>query len=149
MRIKFFKCIYLLSLLIALKSTAQNNSQWLIPIHLSDYGGSYWRLPDSMKLNDTIRINYSATIYFRFVFFDSRGASYCEVFKNNKLYEKGYYLNSLDTLKTYTSNRNPGLNGRGKGKKILAYFEPLRDGEWIIYKNGKFIVKKYIKGVED
>jgi hypothetical protein len=135
--------------LIAVKSTAQNNSQWPVPVHLSDYGGSYWRLPDSMKLNDTIRINYSATIYFRFVFFDSHGASYCEVFNNNKLYEKGYYLNSLDTLKIYTSNRNPGINGRGKGKKILAYFEPLRNGEWVIYKGGKPIIRKYIKGIED
>jgi len=144
---KYFLCILLALSLI--KSKAQNNPQLHIPIYLSNYGDRYLYLPDSIKLNDTIRMDYSASIHFKFVFFDYRGASYCEVFKNNKLYEKGYYLNSLDTLKTYTSTRNPGLNGRGKGKKILAYFEPLRNGEWIIYKSGKPIVRKYIKGVED
>jgi hypothetical protein len=144
---KYFLCILLTLSLI--KSKAQNNPLNVVPIHLSEYGGSYWNLPDSMKLGDTVRVVYSANIYFKFVLIDYRGASYCEVFKNNKLYEKGYYLNSLDTLKTYTSTRDPGLNGRGKGKKILAYFEPLRNGEWIIYKNGKPIVRKYIKGIED
>jgi len=104
----------------------------------------YIRLSDNLKLNDTVTIVHSPNTYFRFVFFDTMGKSYCEVYKNKKLYEKGYYENSLDTLKRYSSS----VKGKGRRGKIsvMKYFEPLKNGAWIETMKGKIKRRNYEMG---
>jgi len=72
------------------------------------------------------------------------GKSYCEVYKNKKLYEKGYYENSLDTLKRYSSS----VKGKGRRGKIsvMKYFEPLKNGAWIETMKGKIKRRNYEMG---
>ncbi len=116
---------------------------WSIPIYFPEYS-RYIRLSNDVRLNDTVTFVHSPNIYFRFVFFDKMGKSYCEVYKKKKLYEKGYYENSLDTLKRYSSS----VKGRGKRGKIsvLKYFEPLKNGVWIETVKGKLKRKNYAMG---
>jgi hypothetical protein len=144
---------YLITVLLVLHLSylnAQDNSGWELPIYFSDYPKKYIYLPDTLKLFDTIRVDYDRYVYFKIVFKETKGECYFESYKNNRIYEKGNYINSLDTLKQYTSSRGTTsvLNERRIGKKIFRYFEPLRDGEWVLFTSKGLIRKLYITGVE-
>ncbi len=89
------------------------------------------------RLGDTIDYKVSSKEHFKFVFFDTRGKSYCERFRSGKLYEQGYFENSLDTLKVYVSSRD--LNGNHSPVRVQKYFEPVKNGIWKIYSNGKVV----------
>lgn len=113
-----------------------------IPIYFAEYGVIIYDIP---KLGDTLNYNKSSKEDFRFVFFDFRGQCYFERFINGRLYQKGYYANSLDTLKRYVSGRN--TKGESTGIKVQKYFEPIKNGEWITFKSRKKIKEAYIMGI--
>jgi len=129
---------------------AQDSSKWELPIYFSDYPKIYVYLPDSSRLNDTLRVDYDRYFYFKIVFKNAKGECYFESYKNNRIYEKGSYINSLDTLKQYTSSRGTTtvLDEKRIGKRIFRYFEPLRNGEWFLFADKGWIRKRYINGVE-
>jgi hypothetical protein len=120
-------------------------SKWPIPIYLEKYG-VYLRLTNDVNLNDTAKIPFSEDIFFRVVLFDARGKSYFEAYKNNKLYEKGYLENSLDTLKKYTVS----IGGvHDKKVKVIQYFQPLKNGLWYETVKGKLVKKRYHMGIAE
>ena len=142
--VRLLICLFFSFLFIKVKG----QSKWPIPIIFAQYKVHYIHLPDSLNMGDTIMISYDLRTKFKLVFFKGNGESYCEVYRNNVLFEKGFYLGSLDTLKSYISTRNPGRGYRGQGMRVFKYFEPLRHGEWILFRNGKALKKQYYKGVE-
>jgi hypothetical protein len=97
------------------------------------------------KLNDTLSYNKSSKEDFKIVFFDKRGSCYLERFFNHKLYQRGYYTNSLDTLKRYVSGRD--LQGDQSIISVQKYFEPLKNGEWVTYEGKKKIKETYLSGI--
>ena len=130
----------LFALLIAL-SLAAINKQEKIPIYFQEFG---IQIRSIDKLGDTIYNKKSSKENFKLVFYDIMGKCYCERFINGKLYEKGNFINSLDTLKSYISGRD--IDGNSTPKRVYKFFEPLRDGEWVIYEKGKERKVKYILG---
>ena len=130
--------------MLGLFSGTQAQAKWPVPIFFEKYG-RYHRLTNDVKLFDTTIIEDTENRYFRLVLFDGRGKSYFEAYLKNQLIEKGYFENSLDTLKKYSTI----LGGKqNKRLKILAYFHPLKNGIWLERKNGKLIEKKYNMGIE-
>jgi len=123
---------------IAFKDYAQK----VIPIQIPEYNLS---IEGSFTLRDTILHEYAQDEYFRFVFFDYKGKSYCERYIGGKLCEKGYYANSLDTLKKYIAGKY--AHGKSSSIGVLKFFQPLKDGEWMTYKNGSVKREKYVMGV--
>ena len=120
----------------------KNNFEAPVPIYFSEYGVTVLEID---KLGDTLHYNKSGKESFRFVFYDKRGKCYCERYVNNVLKEKGYYENSLDTLKRYTSSRFS--NGKSSPMKVQKYFQPLKDGEWIIRKRNREVKVIYSMGI--
>ncbi len=110
-------------------------------------GFGFLGLSNDVSLNDTTRIVHSSNVYFRFVLFDPRGKSYFEIYKNNKLYAKGLYENSLDTLKDYTSA--VPIDGKASKIEVVKYFRPLKNGEWLELIKGKYVRRKYNMGIID
>jgi len=55
--------------------------------------------------------------------------------------------NSLDTLKKYSSPVS--INKRNGIIRILLYFQPLKNGEWIETKKGRLVKKRYNMGIEE
>jgi hypothetical protein len=56
---------------------------------------------------------------------------------------QGYYINSLDTLKKYSIGKS-AIDG-SRHIHVLEYFQPLADGVWRYYANGKEPIKKIYK----
>jgi hypothetical protein len=54
-------------------------------------------------------------------------------------------VNSLDTLKKYGTGGY--IHGRSSKIFVLKFFEPLKNGTWLTYKNGAVESKAYIVGV--
>ncbi|GAB2834268.1 hypothetical protein [Ferruginibacter profundus] len=139
---KTYKLISLI-LILLLKLNSAKCQKWPLPINFSDYNRIII-LSDSVNINDTIIYNHTENTYFRFVFFDTRGKCYCEVYKNNKLYDKGYYESSLDTLKQYFSSpKGHGLRGK---LTVSQYFEPVKNGLWTEHYKGIRRKTYYVKG---
>jgi hypothetical protein len=113
-----------------------------VPIYFSEYGVE---IRSINELGDTLIYNKSMKESFLFVFYDFKGKCHCERFINGKLLQKGNYANSLDTLKRYVSGRS--LNGETSPIRVQKYFEPLKTGEWISYKNGKQLKEHYRLGI--
>jgi len=113
-----------------------------IPIYFPKYGVEIW----NPKINDTLFYNKSSKEDFRFVFASTKGQCYCEKYVFKKLFEKGYFENSLDTLKRYVSGRFS--SGRSTQIIVQRYFEPLKNGNWIKYINGKEIHERYRSGIK-
>ena len=66
--------------------------------------------------------------------------------KSGALMIEGFYENSLDTLKKYSIGKS-AIDGT-RGVSIMEYFQPLAEGTWIYYINGKESKKKiYHKGI--
>jgi hypothetical protein len=83
-----------------------------------------------------------------FFLYDCKGAMRLKLMnRKGKVKEEGEFINSLDTLKEYTTL----LDSLGIGKIIISqYFEPLKQGEWKYYdvKTGKLIKKEtYTSGI--
>lgn len=134
-----------LTLLIVSNFNSFGQAKWPIPIYFEKYG-VYRHLTNDVNLNDTAKIFFTDEIFFKLVLFDGRGKSYFEVYKNNKLFEKGYFENSLDTLKKYSVS----IGGiRDKKIKVIQYFQPLKNGIWLETVKGKVVRKKYNMGIEE
>jgi hypothetical protein len=116
----------------------------IVPIQFKDFGVEIIDIP---KLGDTLFYNKSSKEDFKFIFFDCRGKCYCERFIDKKLYQKGSFENSLDTLRGYVSGRNS--NGHTSSIKVKKYFEPLKNGEWVTYKNNKVVKEYYKMGISE
>jgi len=138
---KYFIFIFL----VFFYSTLRAQSKYPIDLYMAGYG--YLALTNDINLNDTVQVIHSENVYFRFVLFDPKGKSYFEIYKDKKLFSKGYYENSLDTLKTYTSA--VPIGGKPSKIEIHKYFQPLKNGEWIELVKGKYIKKKYNMGIEE
>lgn len=123
-------------------NSQNSNVQKIIPIEFPEYNVL---VESSFKLEDTILQKYSHNEYFKFVFFDLKGKCYCERYIDGKLCEKGYFGNSLDTLKKYVSGKY--IHGKASKISVFEFFQPLKNGEWIIYKNGVAKKELYIMGV--
>ena len=117
---------------ILLLFSFNNNSQEYIPIWFQEYGVEVRSIP---QIGDTMHYNKSSKEDFKFVFYDSKGQCYCERYVNGKLFEKGYFENSLDTLKRYVSSRSS--SGNNSPVRVQKYFQPIKNGVWKIYNNGK------------
>jgi hypothetical protein len=117
------------------------------PCELYIDGFGFLALSNNVNLNDTAKFVHSSNVYFRFVLFDPRGRSYFEIYKNNKLYAKGYYENSLDTLKDYASA--VPIDGKPSKIEVVKYFRPLKNGEWVELVKGKYVKRRYDMGVID
>jgi hypothetical protein len=139
-----FKYASLLLVLIGLFSFKKYSDVGSIPIFFRDYGV---QISNIEKLGDTIYYEKSSVEKFKFVFYDSMGKCYCERFIKGKIFQKGNYENSLDTLKRYISRRFS--NGRTSLITVQSFFEPLKNGIWITYKNNKAIKEKYVMGVQN
>jgi hypothetical protein len=139
------RLILICILLLVSESVFPQKAKWPIPFYFNEYG-RYCQLDNKVNFNDTIFIRHSSKVYFKLVLFEERGKSYMEVYKNNKLYEKGYYENSIDTLKIY-SRRFDGKRTNGT-IHILKYFEPVKSGIWIETKNHKYVKREYLIGVD-
>ena len=113
-----------------------------VPIYFEEYGVEILAIP---KLGDTLHYNVSSKEDFKFVFFSRKGKCYCERYLNRVLYEKGYYENSIDTLKRYVSGRRS--NGKTSPIEVQKYFEPLKNGKWVVYKGLKELREVYVMGV--
>jgi hypothetical protein len=126
----------------AIQVTTNILNQEIIPVHFVEYG-----VQISVKaLEDTIYYNYSAKEDFKIVFHDIKGKCYMERYIYGKLYEKGNYENSLDTLKKYVSGRSQ--NGQSSPIKVIRFYQPLKNGEWLTFKAGKIIKKQtYLLGL--
>ena len=118
----------------------ENNVKILLPQY-----GTYFDLPQNYKIGDTLVWKVTKDKYVKIIFFDFRGKSYSEVFDGKNLIERGYYVNSLDTLKRYSSSNNRGKQGR---ISVLKYFEPLKNGSWIEMRQGKLVSVSYRNGEE-
>lgn len=141
---KYQYLIFTIFLLLSVISYSQNK---YVKIYLPQYS-TYFDIPDSYNIGDTLIWKVTKDKYIKIVFFDLRGRSYCEVYDGENLMEKGHYINSLDTLKRYSSS----VSAMGKRKKskisILKYFQPLKDGEWIERRKNKLLIIRYNVGQE-
>ncbi len=115
------------------------------PVDLNIQGIGMLSLTDDLVLRDTFNMKYGENTHLKFVIFDPRGKSYFEVFKKDKLFAKGYFENSLDTLKEYTSAIP--IHGKPTKIEVYKYFKPLKNGEWTELYNGKYVTRKYVLGV--
>jgi len=113
-------------------------------IHLKEY--KIYFTPNKCK--DTIYEDLKENRQLKIYLHDCKGEMDVEVYFLKKIIEKGSYINSLDTLKSYATTKMLG----SKEKKIVveSYFEPLRNGQWILYdsKRKKVIKKVYKQGLE-
>jgi hypothetical protein len=123
-----FILVFLSFTLLALTTDKEET----IPIWFPEYG---IEIVSSKNLRDTLSYNKSSKENFKFRFSDTKGKCYCERYINGKLYEKGMYESSLDTLKRYVSTR--WSNRSSSAITVQKFFQPLKDGKWIIYKGGK------------
>jgi hypothetical protein len=99
------------------------------------------------KFPDTITIALKHGDKIHLIIKNNKGTgSFNLVNKANKILVKGEYSDALDTFKTYGYR----INGATLYQKIkvVPYFEPVADGEWIYYSEKGLVKKreKYIKG---
>lgn len=134
--------VLILVMLAGLLAFRQNKSLGFTPIIFSEYGV---QINGIEKLGDTVYYEKSAIEKFKFVFYERMGKCYCERFIKGKIFQKGNYENSLDTLKQYVSSRNN--HGATSPITVRTYFEPLRNGIWVTYKGKKEIKENYIMGL--
>ena len=135
--------LFVISVIFLLSASFNSKKENYIPIWFDEYDVEIRAIS---KIADTIFYNKSSIEDFKFVFYDARGKCYCERYLNGKLFERGNFENSLDTLKRYVSGRSS--NGETSPIKVQIYFEPLKSGEWMIYKSGKVVKKQqYILGI--
>ena len=134
----------LISLSIFFVCTTCYTQEPSIKILLPQFG-TYFDLPNNYKIGDTLTWKISKGKIIRMVFFNYMGNSYSEAFNKGILMEKGYYENSLDTLKTYSS---PYKRGKRGPIRVLKYFEPIKNGLWLEIKNGKLTKVTYRQGEE-
>ncbi len=135
----------LIPLLVALFGNFQFNvigAQEPVPIFFREYGII---IEKPLVVGDTLRYTKSSKETFKIVFEDTRGRCYFEKYLNGKIYQRGNFENSLDTLKRYVSGRD--LNGRTAPFRVKKFFEPLKNGEWIIYNKGKATKERYVLGI--
>jgi len=122
---------------------AKHKIQEPVVIHYREY---HVQIRQVKSFGDTIRYNRSSKEDFKVVVYEPLGKSYLERYLNGQLIEAGHYENSLDTLKRYVGSRD--LNGNHGPLRVVKYFEPLKHGIWITYKNGKSVKKqRYILGI--
>ena len=106
------------------------------PIFLKEY--SIYFEPDSCICKMKVDLDVSSKGKLMIDLFDCKGRMNFQCFDStNKLIVEGSYINSLDTLKKYSIGRS-AITDESK-VDILSYFEPLPDGLWSYYKNGKKI----------
>lgn len=128
--------------ILPIKSSCQG--KWPITFYFDNYE-VFYKLTNEVQLFDTAKISINEKLFFKIVMFDKKGKSYFEAYENNILSEKGFYENSLDTLKKYIVQiRNP----KDHRIKVLKYFQPLKNGEWYELVDGKLEKKVYRKGIE-
>lgn len=137
------KIIFHLCFFIFVTVNINGQAKWPIPIYFENYG-VYHRLNNEVNLNDTTIISYSEDIYFKVVLFDTKGKSYFESYKKKRLFEKGYFENSLDTLKKYSISVG-GHNDRKMS--VIKYFHPIKNGNWLETDKGKLVKKYYEMGI--
>jgi hypothetical protein len=131
----------LLCIIVAINKES-TYAQKIIPIQFPEYNIS---VETSFKIGDTILWKYTSNEFFKFVLFDPKGKCYCERYINKKLYQKGYYENSLDTLKKYVASLY--IHGKSSKLSVLKFFEPLKNGEWITYEKGTIKKELWVKGI--
>ncbi|MES2429305.1 MAG: hypothetical protein V4556_00115 [Bacteroidota bacterium] len=130
--------IIIFSIIIAFGLTDVN----ITPIYFREFGIEIFEIG---KIGDTLFYNKSNKENFKLIFEDTKGKCSFERYIKGKLYQKGQYSNSLDTLKRYVSSRN--VIGRTSIMKVQKYFEPLKHGEWLTFKSGKIVKENYLNGI--
>ena len=123
-------------------NTISHQSDATVPIYFREYGIT---IREIKVLGDTMLYNKSSKEIFKFTFVNTKGKCYCERYINGKIYQKGNYENSLDTLSRYISGR--GSSGIRSPITVQKYFEPLKNGEWITYKGKQIVKESYLMGV--
>lgn len=141
-------CICVHSDLLAQKTTAvQKNITY--EIYLEDY--RYTFLPNE-KCNDTLIDTLGNGHIIKLNLFNCMGQIDLECYYKNSLLEKGAYCASLGMLKKYSyfkmyiPDKYPGHVK--SFFKIISFYQPLRDGIWCFYNDGRLYMKKnYDKGI--
>lgn len=125
------KLFFILSIFSSFLIIENTNS---IPIYFKEFDIT---ILNFSTVRDTVIYNKSIREYFKLVIYEPMGKSYCERYIDGKIYEKGNFENSLDTLKRYISGRYS--NNSQSPISIEKYFQPLKHGNWLIYKKDKII----------
>lgn len=136
--------LFLILLVISIFSFRKVEEQEPVPVYFEEY---HITIRAIKALGDTLSYKKSSKEDFKLVFYDTKGKCYLERYIYGKLSERGYYENSLDTLKQYISGRYS--NGNSTPIRVMKYFQPLKSGSWLTYEAGRIIKEeKYIMGVQ-
>jgi hypothetical protein len=113
-----------------------------LSIYLDEYG-RYYKLS---KSNDTIIVSPTDKKYAKIVLLDCMGAMFFEGYKDSLLNVKGHYVSAKKVTVLNVTQENIFNPGEMKQVKQKVY-DPLRNGEWKYYENGKLsVVKTYSEG---
>jgi hypothetical protein len=124
--------------------SAFSQVRYPVPLLLDEEYG-FISIPNSVALMDTATYRFSSSVNCKYVIFDPKGKSFFQFFKGKLLIAEGYYINSLDTLKDYTSCANCPPTARRI--EVFQYFRPLKNGNWKEFINGSYEDRLYEKGV--
>lgn len=129
-----------LSLFFSKKIMAQVHEKEYLQVYLKEF--SIYFLPDSCvcKMNLDLSSKEKMTINL----FDCKGKMSFKIFNSKgKLTVEGFYINSLDTLRKYSIGKS-AIDG-SKKIEVMNYFQPLPEGVWNYYKEGKIIKSVHYK----
>jgi hypothetical protein len=98
-----------------------------------------------INLNDTLHIKITQKKSVVIIFSEYMGKSYFEYYHNGLVQSKGYFENSLDTLKMY--HKSYDVLTKTDQISILKYFQPLKHGEWYERINGRLVRRVYKMGI--
>lgn len=100
------------------------------------------------KKNEFRSFTLDDSSYIKIHLYNERGSMLLERYTPDSiLSERGNYVESLDLLKTYTIAVN--ATSQRSRMEVSKYFQPLRNGKWEFFKEGKaqyYII--YSKGIK-
>jgi hypothetical protein len=113
-----------------------------IRIKLAEY--NYTFIPQH-KCRDTFFTKIEGNRFLKIYLFSCKGQMNVECYNEDSvIIEKGSYENSLDLLKNYYFANNATEH---KTKiKVANYYQPLRNGIWYFYNEGKLVFKRIYDG---
>jgi len=142
---------YLTAILLifaCLSSSAQDSNnckivlhyQTILGVNIYAYANPEWKFRDYYRSDDTIT--------FKFHVEDCMGQGHMDTYKDRVLIARQYFINSLGTLKAYTTNINAVT--LEEWISVETYFEPLEDGIRSYYDSTGNIIKKqkFKRGIE-
>lgn len=129
------------TLLVSKTTLAQVHEKEYLQVYLKEF--SIYFLPVDCVCN--MNLDLFSKEKMTIDLFDCKGRMSFKVFDSKgKLTLEGFYINSLDTLRKYSIGKS-AIDG-SKKVEVINYFQPLPDGVWRYYKEGKIIKTIQYKG---